>query len=170
VLLPPKIGAPVDNPEVEGYLPFPVAMEKGVIDLSRVNPVSPQQAVAEIFNYRMPEAAGVVDLGSEIGAYDLVAGHFSGSRLEVAPLAKDAVDDRTDQIQDEGLVTLTRGSLLRVVGIMEPARKAPLDYRHLPAASLVLRTLCSLDGTDFEITEINLDNGLVTAKPRVTYF
>lgn len=104
--MPDKIGAlPAAQPEA--YIPFAAAMQMKILTPENVDPTSPQEAALQIRNGQMPPQAGLVDLGHEIGAYDLVAAETKGNFLVMHPGSKLAVDDQTDAIEAAGLITLT---------------------------------------------------------------
>lgn len=174
-ILPSEIGEPVIGDERAKYLPFPVAVEHRIVEPDSIDPISPQAAAMMIQNGFMPPQAGIVELGPELGAFDLVSARYEGSKLTIAPTAKEAVNRKTDAIQSPGLIILTLGDgLLRACGISQSTERTAWSQsrQNFPKnRRYEVTPLSSLDpGTDFELDEIDWCTGSLIAFLRRRYF
>lgn len=101
----------------ERHLPFLAASEAGVLGAEIVvnDPITAAQMV---INGTMPDRKGLVDLKTELAGYDFVGSFHLSDRGCVLPFIRtSAVDDRTRDFKDTGIITYTtEDGLLKLVG------------------------------------------------------
>jgi len=124
--LPNTIGEKPSNP-ADAYLPFPVAMNRGipVIDEEKVH--DPINAFRMFQNGYMADQGGLINLSrghegfdpDNVCGLDLLRSYVDqdGERV-LASAPKSAVDKRDDRVLQSGLLTLTYPSgLIKVIGL-----------------------------------------------------
>ena len=99
------------NPEL--YLPFHAARKHGVLDPGLVEPVPLRAGVDLAQSGVLPNKAGLVRVGQELGAIDLVdVVHLSDNEIAVQPTEKERVDAESCAITQPGhLIFSMPGSL-----------------------------------------------------------
>lgn len=106
------------------YLPY-ISVRDELLDDPEVPIGDMFEAVQLLRKGLMPEKGAVVDLGGGLlGAFDLVAvERLSAREVIITPAAKLAVDNQTDQLTGQGVVTLTDDSgRLKVVSVVDTNR------------------------------------------------
>lgn len=108
IQLPEQIGQTPESAE-QAYLPFAVASDLGLINLDDVRLHTPDEAFTATVSGRLPEQGGVIDFDDRgLGAVDLLAVRKYGrGKYVVLPSRKEAVDETTDRILDEGVLAIT---------------------------------------------------------------
>lgn len=177
-ILRPHITEPADESE-RAYVPFLAAMENNIIDLGSVVVRHLRDPIGVVLgNGRIPQQndAGIVPLdrdGKEILAVDhthlvdMAKGH-----IQLGPSSKNDVDKRSGVIRNEGLLTITSpDGWLRIVGAVVDCVKNPWLAHDLDATRTKGRLAVArfgLAALDYEVTDVNAETGILTAKPRTS--
>lgn len=152
------------------YLPMPVALTTGALDLGSINPATPQEAALNVGRGRMPDNAGVVSMpgGIELGAFDFVDVNLVGRQITVAPLPKDAVDGETGSIRSMGTVAVCTPETVRPFAEVLPWRMAQWHDGFRQVGHVGIRHL-GIDTRWYEITDTD-GRGAMTAIIPQRYF
>jgi hypothetical protein len=158
------------------YLPYLAAIEKGgIID----SPETMAEELAEpagvyIANGLIPNnrGAGIVAIGNELAAYDLSRIAFERKHIEVTPTPKAAVEHDSGRITQEGGIVLEMGDgRIKLAGLAIDVTRQPwlastlLGDRFRPLSRrIAVVALGSLDVPDYEITDLNVDTGVIRAR------
>jgi hypothetical protein len=153
------------QPTPELYLPMPVAVQAGVLDLSAVKPHEPQSAALAIANGCMPDRAGLVKLpGGQVGAFDFVTvTRKPRESLLVAPLPKQAVAER-GAFAMSGHVVLVTEDTVREVAETLPWDEAQWRSGFIRAGSVGIRHL--FDTPVLELRGLDAGGQLDASPPR----
>ena len=180
--MPPqsRIGTPELCPE-KGYMPFVAAVELGRVTPSDLNPHSPQRAAELVMSAKIPDNAGLIDLGNHVAAYDLTAARWLKDGLELLPMDKDGVDPVGRDMQATGLTSLVfENGIIRPVGLAQERIRAEWGHcvnglrgvqrerRRQVATSLsafVLQPIAFNRRTDFEVVEITSYGSVIARRP-----
>lgn len=164
-----SIGQPA---ETDPYLPFPAALEAGVITdpQAMARPFITPPGV-DIGNGRIPnnKGAGIFDLPGDIAAFDHASLEFSDNKLYILPAPKEAVNDE-GQIVREGAVVMGQGNgLLKIVALAIDTFDKPwiahkYNRRGTPMGKIATISL-GMEAPEFEISDIS-SSGMITASPR----
>ena len=167
---------PAENP----YFPYLAALQSGVIR-------NPEKMATEletspgidIINGYIPNSrgAGIIAMQGGLMAFDLVTIEFQGTRLEIMPAPKSAVDHDSGRITGEGAIVLQKpDGRLSLAGVAidvsanpwlvnELSGKRPLDVHN----NIAVVALSSMEVPEYEIADIDSQNGIIQAKERIRY-
>lgn len=150
------------------YLPMPAAIHSGALDLSAVEPHTPQDAALAIANGFMPSQAGVVELpGGDVGAFDFVTVvRRPGEALTVQPLPKRAVANG-GRVVASGHVILTTEETVREVAETLPWAHAQWIDGFRQVGSMGIRHL--FGAPTLEVEELT-SGGILMARSSPRYF
>lgn len=163
-----------ESPEIaaqpaEGlYLPLPVALAVGRLDMEALDPHSPQFASLMVRNGMIPDQAGTLELpGDGLAAFDLVDGVFSDDGLHILPTSKMAVDTESRRVQGGKLIVLTFADEDRVrpVADVAPSVKASWNRSFKRMGQCAVRLL-GMDAPFYDIRELCDDGGIKAALPK----
>ena len=163
--------------ERKPYYPYPVAVEKGLIEPIAPSPSDEPPGVV-LSHGRIPnnKQAGVVPVGMGSGnfvAFDHAAAVFEGQRLVITPAAKSDVNDE-GYVQEEGLIIMgDQEGRLTIAGfaidvVRQPwlADKLMRRSQARPLGRVAVFPTSTLDFPQYEVTDIDNKEGIISAKPR----
>jgi hypothetical protein len=170
-----KLGA---HGERAPYYPFPVAVEKGLLEphTKKPEPLGDSAGV-EIMAGRIPNShhAGLIPFGKDhIAAFDHTAAEFHGKELHIAPAEKQDVTDK-GEVQAEGAIIFgtDEGRLKLAAFVVDIVKNPWLTYgltRGRVLGNVAVFSANVLETPEYEIKEIDLNSGVVIAQPRLKYF
>ncbi len=159
------------------YEPFMAALQSGVLNAENIVRRALTDPIGVVLgNGRVPhhKDAGVVAVGDGDEAF-LAVDHvqlveMDGSSIQIGPSSKDAVNALDGQVRGEGLFTITMpDGLLRIVGVAVDAAKRPWltdSLRATRTAGGLAIVQFGLDAMDYEVSDVDTESGILTAKPR----
>lgn len=168
---------PSENP----YIPYIAALEKGII----ANPEELAENLRDspgvyISNGFIPnnKGAGIINIGNELGAFDLSSLEFNGSKIEIKASPKSAVDHDSGRITDEGAVVLELpDGRLKIVGLaIDTVRKHWLardllaDRWKFIKHRVAVVALDSFDIPEYEVVDVNSKTGTLSAQERTKHY
>lgn len=168
------LGEPADtNP----YLPFPVALEMGVIKNPKAMAATPHDSLGtEIANGHIPnnKGAGIIDLRDGLVAIDHASIVYTGDRLEIIPAAKDAVSHEGNVLQEGAILMGNKEGLMTLAALAIHTERNPwlaqrLNRHGRRLGGIAVFTL-GLEAPKFEIVDVNTTSGIITARTRNRYF
>ncbi len=175
------IGEPA---ELKPYLPFPAAVEAGILENPEALAATLSQPPGEeIVNGRIPNAkgAGILKAAGKLFAYDLVGVEATGSELRVFPASKEAVS-HDGKIKQEGVILQERideriDTLFKIVALAIDEQKDPWlthrlgkDRRSVHPGGVDVFYTDPFDTQEYEVQDIDNDTNLMVAKVRQKYF
>lgn len=174
-----RIGKPASDP-TDAYLPFLSAVERGLrnpedLAVEPTTPIGHDIAKGHIPN---PQKAGVVAVGGELLAIDLVGIERWGQQAVFYPIPKTAVDRKGRIVQEGAVIVSNTEGRVRVIGHTIDLRENPWRAERLKRQgrvspfphkrnSLAMHIL-GLDALDFEAQTVS-DTGHQIAIPRRRY-
>lgn len=169
----PIVDAPVERP----YLPFLPAVESGVLRLADIALRTLKVPLGvSLVNGRLPHAAdaGVIDTPEGVLAVDhthIIS--YDRTTLKIGPSCKSDVatqEDGEGVFQSGGALSIANDQgWFRIVGAAVDRIRDPWLAHRLQAAHTAGRTavaLFGLEAADYEVTDIDPDTGIMTARPR----
>ena len=159
--------------ETRPYLPLVAAIRNGVVDLATVVPQRLTEELGILFSRgEIPAAdnAGLLEIGGITFGCDHVA-ILGGdkSKVEIAPTSKNSVN--TDgTLQETGGIMLSRlAGVFKLAGAVVDHVADPWLADRINAVRTQGRLAVAsfgLEAAEFEITDIDSETGIITAKPR----
>ena len=170
----PKLTTP-EQDHSSPYFPFQVALERGVLDLTEIEPRTlDEQLGVTLANGSIPlEQAGVFSRGrGEILACDHVSLVKIGTdkTLLIGPSSKEDIDDEGEIKGAGALVLSSPEGFLKFIGVAINKTRQPWaairpGFAIWGTGSIAVK-LFGLEATDYEVDEVRAESGLVIAKPR----
>jgi hypothetical protein len=164
------------------YLPYLAALERGGIIDSPENMAEELHEPAGVYiaNGLIPNnrGAGIVAVGNSLAAYDLSRVAFEGKAVEVTPTPKSAVEHDSGRITQEGGIILEMGDgRIKLAGLAIDVVSHPwladrlLQNTYRPVSRrIAVVALSSFDVPEYEITDLNIDTGVIRAQERNKIF
>lgn len=162
--LPEQIGLTPES-AAQAYLPFAVAADLGLINPDDVRLHSPQEAFEATVNGQLPEQGGVIDFERRgIGAVDLLAVRKYGQgKYVVLPSRKEAVDETTDRILQEGILAITWPDEDRIK-LFAVATEQRRNWQRRNLGGVAVKPM-GIEAIDCEIVKTR-SSGLIIARER----
>jgi len=150
------------------YLPLPVALAIGRLDVDALDPHDPQSASLMVRNGLIPDQAGTFELpGDKLAAFDLVDGELKKDGLDILPTSKQAVDTESRRVQGGKLIVLTFADedIVRPVAEVAPALKADWDRSFTRVGRCAVRPL-GMNAPFYAIQEVRGNGEIKSSLPK----